>query len=277
MAIAGRVGAEILSVDSMQVYRGMDIGTAKPTPADRRAVPHHMIDVADPRDTYTVAEFRDAARRALASTTAGVVLVVGGSGLHFRAVVDPMSTAPHDPEVRAEIESTAHERLVEELVAADPDARHHVDLDNPRRVQRAVEANRIDGLTPSQRAAAEERRRWEAYEPELRFTGIGVDRADSERAVAARLDRMRRDGLLDEVRQLAPRLGRTASQAVGYRQLLPVVEGVVAPDEGFREAERATMQLVKRQRTYFRRDPRLSWFDAQRRDLVDAVLAEAGL
>ena len=277
MEIARRTGAEIVSVDSMQVYRGMDIGTAKPSPAERSDVPHHLLDIAEPQEPFTVAQFRSAARRALEGTEAEVILVVGGSGLHFRAVVDPMTFAPHDPGVRAEVERAEVETLVSELLTADPGAGRHVDLSNPRRVIRAVEAWRTAGVTPSERADSEERARYDAYEPEIPFTGIALDRHDPEVAVARRLERMRAKGLLEEVARLAPRLGSTASNAVGYRQLLPVVEGSMGPDDGFEDARRATMALVKRQRTFFRRDPRLCWFDADRPDLVEAVMEEAAL
>jgi tRNA dimethylallyltransferase len=278
MEIARRVvGADILSVDSMQVYRGMDIGTAKPTLGERMAVTHHMLDLVDPDESFTVAQFREEARRALATTTAQVVLVVGGSGLHFRAVVDPMTFAPQDPEVRGRLDRIPLPVLVEELTRADPAAGELVDLANRRRVARAVEAWRVGGVTPTMRADSEERRRFEAYRPEIPFSGVVLDRSDPAEAVTGRLEGMRAAGFLEEVEQLAPRMGRTASQAVGYRQLLRVVEGEVGLEDGYDEARRATMRLVKRQRTFFRRDPRLTWLDADRPDLVEAVMAEVGL
>lgn len=277
MAIAERTGAEVLSVDSMQVYRGMDIGTAKPRPEDRRRVRHHMIDVADPADTYTVAEFQRKARTALSRTTAPVVLIVGGSGLHFRSVIDPMTFRPHDPRVRRHLEEESLEQLVSELEAADPDSGDHLDLANRRRVIRAVEALRVSGQTPSAWARSTERRRFQAYEPDLAFTGVALDREDLEGPVQERLRDMRQRGFLAEVEELAPRLGRTASQAVGYKQLLSVVVGEATANEGFSAAERATMKLVKQQRTFFRRDPRLRWFEANRANLLDAVMEETGL
>lgn len=264
-------------MDSMQVYRGMDIGTAKPTLEERRRVPHHMIDVADPAEPFTVADFRRLARAALAGTGADTVLIVGGSGLHFRSVVDPMTFAPSDPGVRAEVESEEIGALVAELVGADPAAGDHVDLSNPRRVIRAVEALRLSGGTPSQRAASDSRRRYARYDPELPFRAVALDREDLEQRVKARLHTMRSAGLLAEVEELAPRLGPTASLAVGYRQLLPVVSGRTPAEAGFAEAERATMRLVKRQRTFFRRDPRLTWIDGDSPELVDRTGEELGL
>ncbi|MFO7293508.1 MAG: tRNA (adenosine(37)-N6)-dimethylallyltransferase MiaA [Actinomycetes bacterium] len=277
MAIAERVGAEILSVDSMQVYRGMDIGTAKPTPEERERVRHHMIDIAEPEEPFTVARFRRIARAAIEGTDARVVLIVGGSGLHFRSVVDPMVFRPYDPEVRAAVERDPIDALIEELKAADPEAHRYVDFSNPRRVRRAVEALRVGGVTPSALAVTEERRRFLEYRPELPFVGFGVDVGDIEQRVVARLAEMRCAGFLAEVERLAARLGPTASQAVGYRQLLPVVRGEIDADTGFEEAARATLRLVKRQRTFFRRDPRLEWLDGDDESAVETVIRKARL
>lgn len=277
MTIAERIEAEILSVDSMQVYRGMDIGTAKPTEKERNRVRHHMIDVADPADPFTVADFRRLARAALAETAADTVLIVGGSGLHFRSVVDPMTFAPSDPEVRADVEAQDLGSLVAEMLAADPDAGDHVDLANPRRVIRAVETLRISGQTPTHLAASEARRRYARYEPELAFQAVALDREDLEEQIGRRLQEMAAAGFLAEVEELAPRLGPTASLAVGYRQLLPVVRGEKSLEAGLEDAERATMRLVKRQRTFFRRDPRLTWIDTDRPDPIGSVLEELGL
>jgi tRNA dimethylallyltransferase len=277
MAVARRCGASILSVDSMQVYRDMDIGTAKPSPEEQSAVRHHMIDVADPADHYSVAEFRRRARAALTHEDSEVVLIAGGSGLHFRSVVDPMSFRPTDEGVRRELEGIEMGALVAELLAADSLAGNHVDLSNPRRVRRSVESLRLGGPKPSEWAADIGQKRYRNYDSELDFVGFGIDRSDIAPAVAGRLAEMRRRGFLAEVERLAPRLGRTAAQAVGYRQLLEVVEGSLDVEAGFQEAERATMALVKRQRTFFRRDPRLRWLDTDADDLADVVLREAGL
>ena len=262
MDLALRVGGEIVSVDSMQVYRGMDIGTAKPDLAVRRRVTHHLIDLVDPSDELTVGDFRRRGlpvldRLARAGTPA---VVSGGSGLHFRSLVDPMSMAPSDPVVRAALEATPPPDLAVELLAADPHAGGHVDLANPRRVLRAVEILRLTGVTPSQRAQTTEYRDLRNYRPERAFVAVGVDPGDAMAdRVTARFDAMIDTGLLDEVAALAPRLGRTARHAVGYAQLLPVVAGEVAPAAGREAAIRATLSLVKRQRTFFRRDPRLRW------------------
>lgn len=278
MEIATRIGADILSVDSMQVYRGMDIGTAKPTPEDRAAVSHHMIDVVEPEEEYSVEAFRRAARAAAERVANDRrLLVVGGSGLHFRSIVDPMRFRPSDPEIRLELERVDPERLVEELTLADPDAAHHVDLANPRRVVRAVEALRAKGVTPTSAAGTKASRQFAAYQPEVPFQGVLVDRDDTASRVHERLGAMRRQGFLEEVGAVAPRLGRTASQAVGYRQLVEVIEGRMGVEEGFIAAERATMKLVKRQRTYFRRDPRLTSVDGSSPRVVEKVMGALGL
>jgi tRNA dimethylallyltransferase len=277
MAMAAPIGAEILSVDSMQVYRGMDIGTAKPTVEERNRVRHHMIDIVPPEEPYTVAQFRPDARRALVSTDPPVVLIVGGSGLHFRSVVDPMRFRPSDPHLREELEQADLEELVAELRAADAYSDEILDLANPRRVVRAVEAWRVAGITPTEWAETPANKEYGEYRPELEFVGVALDRADIEVSIRHRLRQMREAGFLAEVESLAPRLGPTASQAVGYRELLEVVSGRLTEGEGFAAVERATLRLVKRQRTFFRRDPRLRWFDADQEDLVDAVMKEAGL
>lgn len=281
MRLALAWDAEILSVDSMQVYRGMDIGTAKPTPAERAVVPHHMIDVADPSDEYDVATFQSAARDAIASVRerGRPVLIVGGSGLHLRVTVDPYTFGGHDPAVRADLEAAPVDELVVRLLEVDPLAGETVDLANPRRVIRALEIHAVDGVTPTERARAPERRAVEAYEPLIPFTAIGVDPGDelADRA-RTRVDEMLVDGLLDEVAELAPNLGRTAAQAVGYKELLPVVLGEADLWDGQEEVVRNTVALARRQRTYFRRDPRITWLpwhpDADRRHAaLEEVLA----
>jgi tRNA dimethylallyltransferase len=260
--VARRLGGEVVGVDSMQIYREMDIGTAKPDRVLRAEVPHHMIDLCDPEDEFSVAEFQDAGRRVMAAVRERRqrVVIAGGSGLHFRSLVDPLEFPPTDPEVRAALEQTASADLSVELLAADPSAGSHVDLANPRRVMRAVEVLRLTGRLPSERAATESAAAVRSYEPRHPFVGVGLDPGDALRSrVEARLDAMLAAGLMDEVTRLAPRLGLTAAQAVGYKQLLPVVTGAVDLAEARDIAVAATLALAKRQRTFFRRDPRIDW------------------
>lgn len=268
----------------MQVYRGMDIGTAKPTPEQRERVTHHLLDLADPSEDYSVAAFQREGRRVLDALEArGVTsLVVGGSGLHFRALVDPLEFPPHDPAVRREIEALASAEALAELTTADPDASLHLDAANPRRVARALEVYRLTGLTPSGRAAGAGAAAVREYRSGRAFLAFGLDPGEALGArVEARFDAMLAAGLLDEVARLAPSLGRTASQAVGYKQLLPIVRGEMSLEEGRRRAISATRALAGRQRTFFRRDPRIRWLQwhddpAARLAAVRQALEEAG-
>jgi tRNA dimethylallyltransferase len=280
VAVAERVGGEVVSVDSMQVYRGMDIGTAKPDRAMRRRVPHHLIDLAEPEDEFTVAEFQAHGRQVLDDLSRRNVpaVIAGGSGLHFRALVDPMTFAPSDTAVRERLEAATHDDLVTELLAADPGAAAHVDLDNPRRVIRAVEILRISGVTPSHRAGTAEAAALRDYRPQRPFTAVGFDPGEGlEERVTRRFDAMLEAGLLDEVRRLAPRLGRTARQAVGYAQLLTVAAGEATLEAGRRAAIGATLGLAKRQRTFFGRDPRIRWLPWQDDPVARIAAAVAGL
>jgi tRNA dimethylallyltransferase len=260
IALAQHFGAEIISVDSMQVYRGMDIGTAKPSILERRGITHHLIDVADPSEEFTVARFRRLGRQVLEEVRAPAIVISGGSGLHFRALLDPLSFAPTDPDVRRELESRDAEQMVAELLQADPGAGLFVDVANSRRVIRAVEIYRLTGETPSARAAtaaAEDVRR---YVPEVGFEAVGVDPGERlDERIEMRLGEMRSAGLVDEVRSLAPKLGRTARGAVGYREVLAALEGHTTMDEAFTQAEANTKKLARKQRTWFQRDPRIRW------------------
>jgi tRNA dimethylallyltransferase len=284
LEVAGRAAAEIVSVDSMQVYRGMDIGTAKPSAEQRGRVPHHLIDVAEPEDPFTVAQFQDLGRRALdlIGERGAPVLIVGGSGLHFRALVDPLEFPPHDPEVRAVVEALPVEEARRDLVVADPRSGEVLDLANPRRVARALEVWRLTGLTPSARAAASSAVAVRNYRPLLPLVAVGFDPGPLLAVrVASRLQAMVSGGLLEEVQRVAPRMGRTAAQAVGYKELLPTLRGEASEVEGIRRAVDATCALAGRQRTFFRRDPRIRWLEwdddpGRRAAALTGLLEEAG-
>lgn len=269
MAIARQTGASILSVDSMQVYRGMDIGTAKPTVAEREEVPHGMIDITDPALDFTVAEFQQLARQFLHGHDR--VIIVGGSGMHFRSVVDPLEFPAHDPEIRAEVDVLEPAVAVERLLAIDPGVGLVVDLQNPRRVARALEIAMTSGDTPSQRQSSSAAEAVRSYQPLVEFVGIGVDPGDG---LGSRIDRrvseMLDVGLVAEVSGLMGRLGRNASQAVGYKQLLAHLAGECSIGEALENIGSATRALARRQRTYFRRDPRIRWL-ASDVDIDEAV------
>ncbi len=259
--LATDLGGSVLSVDSMQVYRGMDIGTAKPSLQDRAGVAHHMVDIVEPEERYTVARFQRDAREVMASAV-GPIVITGGSGLHFRSVVDPLRFPGEDPDLRDAIAALPAAEVETRLLEIDPDAAVHVDLADPRRVARALEVAMIEDHSPTTRAASPQREAIVRYQPEFPFAAIAVDPGPLLRErVAARLRGMVAAGLVDEVAALAPRLGPTAGAAVGYRQLLPVVAGERPLSEGLTLAERATMKLAKRQRTFFKRDPRIRWLD----------------
>jgi tRNA dimethylallyltransferase len=258
--IATRLGGEVLSIDSMQVYRGMDIGTAKPPVEERRGIVHHMIDVVDPDEEFSVAEFRAMAREVLERTRSPAMVVAGGSGLHFRAVVDGLTFPPTDPALRSELETIEPGELVAELVTADASAGNHVDLGNPRRVLRAVEILRLTGETPHDRADTEAARAYREFRPEIEFRGFGVDPGeDLEGRIQARVGRMAEAGLVDEVVGLSGRISRTARAAVGYREILERIEAGEPPEDGLDAIPGATRRLAMRQRTWFQRDPRIDW------------------
>lgn len=246
----------------MQVYRGMDIGTAKPTPADRARIPHHLLDLASPEEDFTVAEFQAAGRRVMAEAQRrGTRLILaGGSGLYFRALADPLEFPPGDPEVRRWVDRLPDARARAELLAADPEAPRHLDMDNPRRVRRALEVVKTGGPPPSRRNRLESARQVREYRGGAPMLALGLDPGPALAGRAeSRLERMLQAGLLEEVAGLDGKMGRNASQAVGYKQLLPVVRGETPLPEGRRRALSATMRLARRQRTFFRRDPRIRW------------------
>ncbi len=273
MELADRRQAPIVSVDSMQIYRGMDIGTAKPTLEEQARVTHFMIDLVEPEMEFSVAQFQATAREVIDHHEE--VFIVGGSGLHFRSVVDPLDFPPTDQSLRESLENV--EDPVGALVGADPGASAFVDIKNRRRVLRALEIFHLTGETPTSRSHQPHRSRIEGYQPLYEFRAIGLDPGPAlgER-ISQRVASMREAGLWEEVSRLWHRLGRTASGAVGYRQLAMAIEGEISPDEGWALTARATLALARRQRTYFRRDPRIDWQpwdDALDRRVVGAARA----
>ncbi len=261
-AAATTYGASILSVDSMQVYRGMDIGTAKPSLATRERVPYHLIDVAAPDDHFSAAEFQRQGRVVLdnAVATGARVIIAGGSGLHFRALVDPMMFPPTDPEIRRELEAMPFDELQNLLLAIDHKAPDFLDLHNPRRVTRAVEIWRITTWTPSERAAFPESVAMREYRATTCHVSLGIDsRGHFGAQIEERFATMLDDGFFAEVEYLAPMMGRTAAQAVGYREFLDVLRGGATFEVASEAVLRATHSLVKRQRTFFGKDPRIEW------------------
>lgn len=253
----------------------MDIGTAKPGSHEQARVPHSMIDLVDTNVEYSVREFQREARAVIAGSSQPVLLV-GGSGLHMRAVIDPLEFPPTDDDIRAELEAADAEELVAELLEADPTAGEAVDLANTRRVTRAVEVYRLTGRTPSMGADDPARQAVARYEPLYPCRIIGLDPGDElATRIAARLDDMLARGFYDEVAGLVGRMGRTSSQAVGYSHLAAVVEGEADFDHAVGATRKATMDLARRQRSWFRRDPRVRWLNPLRDDPVAAVMEMA--
>ena len=255
---------ELVTVDSMQVYRGMDIGTAKPTPAERAEVPHHLLDVADPWEDHDVARYQADARAVLADIEARGrrALLVGGTALYLRAVVDDLTLPGQYPEVRAELDAdpdtpALHARLAE----LDPVAAGRMEPANRRRVVRALEVTIGSGRPFSSFGPG-----LEAHPPSrFRLAGVWLPRPVVAARIAARLAEMVDAGLVEEVRALLSlphELSRTARQALGYREVLAHVEHGVPLDDALDEAVRRTRAFARRQRMWFRRDPRITWFGA---------------
>jgi len=273
---------ELVSADSMQVYRGMDIGTAKPTAAERAEIPHHLLDLLEPWEDGTVAWFQGQARGAIADIErrGRRALLVGGTALYVQAVVDDLDIPGQYPEVRAILESDPDtSALHAQLVELDPLAASRMEATNRRRIVRALEVTMGSG------------RPFSSYGPGLDahpptdFTMVGLKRETDD--VRARIvDRYRQQmaaGFLDEVRRLRdhPRgISRTAAQALGYKELLEHLDGTLTLDEAIDLAIRRTGRFARRQWAWFRRDPRIQWLEAPADEpgnlLVDALEAAVG-
>lgn len=267
IAIAERLSAEIVSVDSMLVYRGMDVGTAKPSSEQRARVRHHLIDVAEPEEAFTVARYQALARDAIEGIQARGrrVLLAGGSGLYLRAVVDDLELPATDPAVRGRLESDAERvgalHLYERLAERDPAAAERIEPANVRRTVRALEVAELTGRPFSSFAAA-----WDRYDPErVRSAGVAMAREALVARVESRVGAMLERGLLDEVRTLVGRgLGGwlTASQAIGYAEFARHLAGELTLEDAVAGTIKRTKALARRQLAWFRRDPRVTWFEA---------------
>jgi tRNA dimethylallyltransferase len=279
VALARRLGGEVVNADSMQLYRGMDIGTAKPDLAERQGVPHHLLDLWHVREPASVAEYRLRARAEIDRLrAAGVVpLLVGGSGLYVRAVLDELDFPGTDPVLRArlaaELAAAGPQPLHARLATVDPAAAAAILPSNGRRLVRALE---VVELTGRPFAAS-----LPAPTPHYPVRTVGLDRAADEldRRIAERVDRMWAAGFETEVAALAAdglREGPTASRALGYAQVLQQLDGELSPEEARERTVTATRRFVRRQRSWFRRDTATSWFDASRPDLPGRVLELLG-
>lgn len=277
IAVAARLHAEVVNADAMQLYRQMDIGTAKLTPAERRGVPHHLLDVLDIGQTATVAAFQRAARTALAACRGREVLpiLVGGSALYIRAVLDEFEFPGTDPDVRAgleaELERIGAPALHARLADADPDAAAAILPTNGRRIVRALEVIRLTGGPFGARLPT-----YTYALPGAVQVGLDVPRDVLDERIRVRVERMWAGGFVDEVRRLEDaglRAGVTASRALGYAQILRFLAGECTEDDAYEQTVRATRRFARRQDSWFRKDPRIEWLPYDAPDLVERAVA----
>ncbi|MFD7131565.1 tRNA (adenosine(37)-N6)-dimethylallyltransferase MiaA [Streptomyces sp. NPDC059894] len=270
--LARHLGGEVVNADSMQLYRGMDIGTAKLTPEERGGVPHHLLDIWDVTVTASVAEYQRLARARIDALLAEGrwPILVGGSGLYVRGAVDNLEFPGTDPEVRARLEEELTLRgsgaLHARLAAADPEAAQAILPSNGRRIVRALEVIEITGKPFTANLPGHD----SVYDTVQ--IGVDVSRPELDDRIARRVDRMWDAGLVDEVRALEAqglREGRTASRALGYQQVLAALAGECTQDEARAETVRATKRFARRQDSWFRRDPRVHWLSGAAADLTE--------
>jgi tRNA dimethylallyltransferase len=266
--LAKRLKGEIISVDSMQVYRGMDIGTAKPTQRERREVPHHLIDVADLTENFDAAKFVKLAKEV--EQRVSFPIYCGGTGLYFNALIHGLGEAPpSDPEIRRELESASLGELLEELRGKDSKCFAEIDRNNSRRVVRALEVIRITG-----KPFSEQRAEWK--ETSQLIVGLEMERADLCARIDRRVDAMFKDGLVEETRELIERglrNNRTALQALGYKQVVEHLNGECGLAETMEMVKLRTRQFAKRQLTWFKRQLPVKWINVESRDTA-AEIAE---
>ena len=255
---------EIVSCDSMAIYNGLDVLAAKPPAGDRALVTHHLLDVVDASVEFTVHQYRKLAREAIAdiASRGAVPMLVGGSGLYFRGVVDELSFAPTSPALRARLEQEDPDKLYEQLREADPGGVEHLDPRNVRRVVRAVEILELTGKRPS-----EVQREWRSHGERYTLTAIGLtwERGELFERVRERVRRQLDAGLVDEVRSaLAGGLSKTAAQALGMKEVVAHLEGRATVEDVEAELVRNSKTFVRRQESWFRADPRIEWLNVSR-------------
>jgi tRNA dimethylallyltransferase len=262
--IAEHIGAEIINADSMQLYRGMDIGTAKLKVSERRKIAHHMLDVLDVTEDSTVAWYQERARSAIAEIHGRGLhaVIVGGTGLYIKAVLDDLNFPDTDPQVRANLEKLGEEfgahYLFERLEELDPAAALAIDRANIRRIIRALEVIEITGKPFTANLPREDSSRF----PDALQFGLVMDREHLRDRIDLRVDRMWQEGFVAEVDQLITEgilRGTTAQRALGYSQILAMRDGKLSEDEAKEETKRASRQYARRQETWFSRDQRIQW------------------
>jgi tRNA dimethylallyltransferase len=275
LRLAAALGGEIINADSMQLYRGMDIGTAKLTPAERGGIPHHLLDVWPVTETASVSEYQLLARQAITAIhgRGAIPILVGGSGLYVRAAIDKLEFPGTDPGLRARLEDELAQAggpaLHERLSRLDPAAAAVILPGNGRRIVRALEVIELSGRPFSATLPQ--------YESVYETVQIGLElpRPELDRRVADRVARMWQLGLVEEVRQLAAAglaKGRTASRALGYAQVLRFLDGEGTEQEAAAQTIQATRKFIRRQESWFRRDPRIRWLPADEPDVMTRAL-----
>jgi tRNA dimethylallyltransferase len=263
LPLAEQLGGEIISADSMQVYRGLDIGTAKPSPAERARVPHHLIDICGLTESFDAAQFARLAHRAVAEiqSRGRVPILCGGTGLYFKAFLEGLGEAPSaDAKLRAELEATPLEKLLAELRERDLATFEKIDKRNPRRVIRAVEVIRLTGKPFSKVHSPQPT----AHSPQSQFFCLTRATDDLRQRINARVDAMFARGLVDETRELLKRglaENKTAMQAIGYRQVVEHLRGERSLAETIELVKIRTRQFAKRQLTWFRRQLDPEWIE----------------
>lgn len=273
VALALELGGEVVNADAMQLYRGMDVGTAKLTVPERRGVPHHQLDVLDVEQDASVAGYQRHARADVVAIEerGHRPVIAGGSGLYLRALLDRMELAPTDPQVRARIEARAAEigpgLLHDELARLDPAAAQAIGRTNTRRLVRALEVFELTGTATSGALPQPE------YDAPTLQIGLDCARDVLDARIQTRVDRMWAGGLVAEVRALDGRLGRTAARAVGYAQVAALLRGEVDEPAAREATVIATRRLARKQMGWFGRDPRVHWLDAGDPELVARALA----
>ena len=274
LQLAERLGGEIISADSMQVYRGLDIGTAKPSSAERARVPHHLIDICDLTGSFDAAQFAWLAHRAVAEiqSRGHVPILCGGTGLYFKAFLEGLGEAPSaDARLRAELEATPLKELLEELRERDPVTFEKIDRKNPRRVIRAVEVIRLTGKPFSEVRSQKS----EVRSQKPAFFSLTRQPDDLHACINVRVDAMFAQGLVDETRELLKHgleQNKTAMQAIGYRQVVEHLRGERSLAETVELVKTRTRQFAKRQLTWFRAQKNLEWIQLKPDELPEAVV-----
>lgn len=278
IALAERIGAEVVNADSMQLYRGMDIGTAKLSLDQRKGIPHHLIDLLEVTEDASVAQYQKWAREKIDQLLAEgkKVIVVGGTGLYIKSILDELNFPDTDPIVRARLSLEAHQIGIDamhaRLAQLDPAAAAAIPKENARRVVRALEVIEITGAP----FTANLPKAGASYYPSAQQFGLVMQRDDLKERIDKRVDAMWEAGLVDEVRGLIEAgitKAKTARAALGYSQIITFLEGATTEEEALAETKRATRAYARRQETWFSRDERIKWLKGDLSERLDAILS----